>query len=38
MGGDDHRCPWRDEVERLRADVAYAAQALETAEATIVQL
>lgn len=38
MGGDDHRCAWREEVEGLRADVAYAAQALEAAEATVAQL
>lgn len=38
MGGDDHRCEWREEVERLRADVAYAAQAVETAEATVAEL
>ena len=22
MGGDDHRCEWRDEAEALRAEVA----------------
>lgn len=38
MGAGDHRCEWRDEAERLRADVAYAAEALETAETKIAQL
>jgi transposase len=32
MSGEEHRCEWRDEVERLKADVAYAASALEAAE------
>lgn len=38
MGAGDHQCEWRAEVERLRADLGYAAEALETAEANIAQL
>jgi transposase len=35
MGGDDHRCQWREKVERLEADLGYAARALDAAEKII---
>ena len=35
MGGDDHRCEWRDQVEHLREELGYAAQAVDTAKQII---
>ena len=32
MGGDDHRCEWRDKVEKLEADLGYAGRAVDAAE------
>jgi transposase len=35
MGTGDHRCEWRARVEKLEQDLAYAAQAVDTAEKII---
>lgn len=35
MGSGDHRCEWREKVERLEADLGYAARAVEAAEKII---
>jgi transposase len=35
MGGDDHRCAWREKVEKLQEDLGYAARALDAAEKII---
>jgi hypothetical protein len=35
MGGDDHRCEWRDQVEHLKEDLGYAAQARDAAQQII---
>jgi transposase len=35
MGGDDHRCEWREKAERLEADLAHAARAVGAAEKLI---
>jgi len=35
MGGDDHRCQWREKVEHLEADLGHAARALDAAEQII---
>ena len=35
MGGEDHRCEWRDRAERIAAELARAARSLEAAEQMI---
>jgi transposase len=35
MGGEDHRCEWRDKAERLAAELARVARSMEAAEALI---
>jgi transposase len=35
MGGEDHRCEWREKVEHLAADLAHAARAVDAAEKII---
>ncbi|HYD53174.1 MAG TPA: IS66 family transposase [Gemmatimonadaceae bacterium] len=35
MGGDDHHCEWRGQVEHLKEDLGYAAQALDAAKQII---
>ena len=35
MGGDDHRCEWREKVSKLEADLGYAARAVDAAEKII---
>jgi transposase len=37
MGGDDRHCEWRDQVEHLKEDLGYAAQALDTAKEIIAK-
>jgi len=35
MGSGDHRCEWRDEAEKLRGDLSYAARAVASAKEII---
>jgi transposase len=35
MGGEDHRCEWRDKAERLAAELARVVRSMEAAEALI---
>ncbi|MFL5412502.1 MAG: IS66 family transposase [Myxococcales bacterium] len=35
MGGDDHRCEWREKAERLETDLVHAARAVDAAEKII---
>ena len=35
MGAGDHRCEWREKAERLEADLAHAARAVDAAEKLI---